>query len=167
MSFIRPEVSAGLMKWREVLSGAAILIVAVLLMRNGLGARFWFGGLIGALGLGLVVSGIPRARARLGGGGAGVVDIDERRITYFGPVQGGAMALDDLSRIAAGPGRNWVLTSVEGDTLTIPMTAEGADQLFDAFAALPGISQSRLVQATGGAVDTRRVIWEKPHPRLG
>ena len=77
------------------------------------------------------------------------------------------MALDDLSRITAGPGRTWILTSTGGERLEIPMTAEGADHLFDAFAALPGISQTALVRATGGAVEARRVIWEKPHPRLG
>ncbi len=167
MSFIRPEVLTGIRRYREALSGAAMAAIGLWLMLDGIGARFWFGGLVAAFGLGLLVVGIPRARARLGGGGAGVVDIDERRITYFGPVSGGSMALGDIARIAADPGRRWVLTSTSGELMTIPMTAEGADQLFDAFTALPGMSQANLVRVIERDVPARTVVWQKPHARLG
>ncbi len=167
MSFVRPEVLATVRRYREALSGSLFAGLGLWLMLDGIGARFWFGSLVAMFGIGLVVAGIPRARARLGGGGAGVVDIDERRITYFGPVSGGAMALGDIERIAVDPGRRWVLTSDKGDQMTVPMTAEGADQLFDAFTALPGMSQATLVRVIEREVSARRVIWQKPQARLG
>ena len=167
MSFIRPEVTAGIRRWREVIFGGVLAVVGLWLLADGIGARFWAGCLITALGVALMAAGIPRARTRVGGGGAGVVDIDEQRITYFGPVSGGAMAVDDIQRIAADPERRWVLTSVSGEFMTIPMDAEGADQLFDAFSALPGVSQTRLVHALTRDVERRRVVWERPQLRLG
>ncbi len=167
MSFIRPEIVEGLQKWREVLAGVIVVAIALFMMQDGLGGRFWAGVLIGCLGLGLIVSGVPRARSRTKGGGAGVIEVDERRIIYFGPLSGGSMAVEDISRIAADPNRRWVLTSLSGDLMTIPMDAEGRDALFDAFAALPGLSASKLADTIQGDVTSRTVLWEKPRPRLG
>lgn len=167
MSFVRPEVARSLQRWRETLIGAALLIGALILLQDSFGGRFWIGVLVALFGAGLVITGIPRARARGLGGGAGVIEVDERRITYFGPLSGGAMALEDVVRLAADPGRRWVLTSSDGELMTIPMDAEGHEALFDVFAALPGLSAHRLSQTLRSDVPVRRVIWEKQHPRLG
>ena len=167
MSFIRPEVIAGMRRWRESLSGGGLVVASLWLMADGLGARFWIGALLAAFGLGLILTGIPRARSRSGGGGPGVVEVDERRLTYFGPLSGGAMALEDIVRIAADPDRRWVLTSTDGELMTIPMDAEGGDTLFDAFSALPGLPAHRLASVMQGSVPSRRVIWEKEHAGSG
>ncbi len=167
MSFIRPEVADGFRKWREVVVGVCLLGLAAILMQDAYGGRFWIGVLVAILGLGLVMTGVPRARARTGGGGAGVIEVDERRITYFGPLSGGDMALGDISRIAADPGRRWVLTSLSGELMTVPMDAEGREALFDAFAALPGLSMSRLAEAIQQDVSQRTVIWERSRGRTG
>ena len=167
MSFIRPEVARGLTRWREALVGAGFIVVALLLLQDSFGGRFWIGVLLALLGLGLIISGIPRARARLGGDGAGVIEVDERRITYFGPLSGGAMIVEDIARIAADPGRRWVLTSTDNERMTIPMDAAGSDALFDAFAALPGLSANRIAQAVQQDVPSRRVIWEKQQSGSG
>lgn len=167
MSFVRPEVAEALGRWREALIGVALILGALLLLQDSYGGRFWIGILVALLGAGLLISGVPRARARGLGGGAGVIEVDERRITYFGPLSGGAMALEDVVRIAADPGRRWVLTSSEHELMTIPMDAEGSEALFDAFAALPGLPASRIAQTMQKDVPSRRVIWEKQHPRLG
>ena len=165
MSFIRPEVAESVRKWREVLIGIGLLGLAAILMQDAYGGRFWIGILVTALGLGLVFTGVPRARARTAGGAAGVIEVDERRITYFGPVSGGAMAQEDIRRIAADPGRRWVLSSVSGELMTIPMDAEGREALFDAFTALPGLSASRLAEAIQQDVSRRTVIWERSQSR--
>lgn len=167
MSFIRPEVSAALKRWREALSGGALVAFAFYLMQDSYGGRFWIGILVALLGLGLLVSGIPRGRARVAGQGAGLIEVDERQITYFGPISGGAMALEDIARIAADPGRRWVLTATNGELMTIPMDAEGRDALFDAFAALPGLTATRLAQVLQADVSSRTVVWEKGHASVG
>ncbi|MDJ1015741.1 MAG: hypothetical protein QNJ35_04440 [Paracoccaceae bacterium] len=167
MSFIRPEVQASIWRWREVIGGAALLAAGLWLATYGIGPRFWFGTIVAAFGVGLIFAGIPRGRFRGQGGGAGVVDVDERRITYFGPVEGGSMALADIQRLCAVPPRVWELTSVGSEALRIPMDAEGADQLFDTFTALPGMRASALVHAARGAVGEPEIVWEKPRVRLG
>jgi hypothetical protein len=81
-------------------------------------------------GAALIWTGVERLRFRQGGGGTGVVEIDERRLSYFGPLTGGVIAMDDVTRLVLDPtGRpaHWVLSGVGGQSLSIPVDAEGAE----------------------------------------
>jgi hypothetical protein len=78
------------------------------------------------------------------------VQVDERRILYMGPTHGGAVAVDELRscrcagwRTAAPPGFWWRATDASGD----PDRARGAEALFDAFTALPGLSAQAILAA--------------------
>jgi hypothetical protein len=166
MSFVRPEVRDGLMRWREVLVGAVTLGLGLRLVATSFGAIFIIGCGLAIIGAALIVAGVQRARFRSGGGGAGVVDLDERRITYFGPYGGGAVSVEDLVEIGVDPSRSWLIRDVNGTHLMIPMNAEGADALFDAFAAVPGLTPARLVEAVRSTPRQYTTIWAKPQGRL-
>ena len=166
MSFIRPEVRASLARWREVIAGAVTLALGLQLALTSYGALFLIGAALALAGAALVVAGVQRARFRSGGGGAGVVDLDERRITYFGPFGGGAVSVDDLVEIGVDPSRSWLIRDAHGTHLMIPMNAEGADALFDAFAAVPGLTPARLVEAVRSTPRQYTTIWAKPQGRL-
>ena len=166
MSFIRPEVRASLARWREVIAGGVTLALGLQLALTSYGALFLIGTALALAGTALVVAGIQRARFRSGGGGAGVVDLDERRITYFGPFGGGAVSVDDLIEIGVDPSRSWLIRDANGTHLMIPMNAEGADALFDAFAAVPGLTPARLVEAVRSTPRQYTTIWAKPQGRL-
>ncbi|WP_413717678.1 hypothetical protein [Silicimonas sp. MF1-12-2] len=166
MSFVRPEVRDGLMRWREVLVGAVTLGLGLRLAATSFGAIFIIGCGLAITGAALIVAGVQRARFRSGGGGAGVVDLDERRITYFGPYGGGAVSVEDLVEIGVDPSRSWLIRDVNGTHLMIPMNAEGADALFDAFAAVPGLTPARLVEAVRSTPRQYTTIWAKPQGRL-
>lgn len=166
MSFIRPEVQSTILRWREVLVGAVTLAIGLRLALNSFGALFLIGCGLALAGGALIVAGIQRARFRTGGGGSGVVDIDERRITYFGPYGGGAVAVDDLIEIGVDPSRSWLMRDAQGTHLMIPMNAEGADALFDAFSAVPGLTPARLVEAARSTPRRYTTIWAKPQGRL-
>ena len=166
MSFIRPEVRASLARWREVIAGGVTLALGLQLALTSYGALFLIGTALALAGAALVVAGVQRARFRSGGGGAGVVDIDERRITYFGPFGGGAVSVDDLVEIGVDPSRSWLIRDANGTHLMIPMNAEGADALFDAFAAVPGLTPARLVEAVRSTPRQYTTIWAKPQGRL-
>lgn len=168
MSFVRPEARAAIARWREALAGAALA---------GLGL-FWIigpGGLLGWAGIVLLLAGgaliwigVQRARFRGRGGGIGMVQVDERQITYFGPMSGGSVSLSELTRLTLDPsGRpaHWMLAQPGEPPLAIPVNAEGADQLFDAFAALPGLRTEYMLQnlREGGAHPV--VIWERQSER--
>ncbi|WP_425043194.1 hypothetical protein [Primorskyibacter sp. S87] len=168
MSFVRPEASAALWRWREVLTGAAITLLGI----------SWIigpGGLLGLVGwpvllggVALAVIGVQRARFRKGGGGPGVVLIDEGEVTYLGPLTGGVIAIDNMQRLTLDPTgspAHWVLEQPGHPPLMVPVNAEGADGLFDAFAILPGLRTERmLAELNGGAVHPV-VIWERQSTR--
>lgn len=166
MSFIRPDAQATLLRWREFLIGMGLDLAGLVTVFGPTRANLIFGVLMMSLGTVLMFVGLQRARFRATGGGVGVVDVDERQISYFGPLAGGTVALEDLSRIAVVPPHAWELSDSQGHRLEIPVDAEGGDALFDAFSALPGISASRLADATRACPVSRTTVWEKPHRRL-
>jgi hypothetical protein len=97
------------------------------------------------------------------------VRVVERRLAYMGPVTGGLMDLDDLQRLAVarGPaGAEWLLTGPHGQTLTVPANALGADVLFDAFAALPGLSAEALIVAVNAPPAQPDILWSRSRARI-
>ena len=168
MSFIRPEARAALQRWREALIGVAVALVGLSWITGPGGLLGWLGWAMIPLGAVLVFIGIQRARFRTGGAGPGVVNVDEGQISYFGPLTGGAVAARDLERLTLDPSlrpAHWVLTQPGVPPLYIPVTAEGAEALFDVFSALPGIRTERMLAQLQGGSALPVVIWEKTPSR--
>lgn len=171
---IRPEVRDLLLRWREAAIGLLILIVSVQISVMSFGIRRWLGVFGVLIGAALLFEGVRRARLPHGRGGPGVVEVDERRITYFGPLGGGAVSVDDLSRVAIrkanrGPRVSntfWDLTTTDGTTLTIPSDAEGASALFDALAPLKGVDYEAAIRAASATDADLFVVWESGVRRL-
>ncbi|MDU9002261.1 hypothetical protein [Sedimentitalea todarodis] len=164
MNFIRPELRAALWRWREALAGVALMVLGLWWMLGPGGLLGWVGGalVLGGLAQGFV--GVQKARFRSGGGGPGVVQVDEGQITYFGPLGGGAVAVADLRSIALHPaGRlaHWVLDQPGQPELQIPVNAEGSEALFDVFAALPGIRTERMLAELQNRSPHPVVIWSR------
>ncbi len=162
---IRPELRAALWRWREALAGAAVAALGTLwLVTAGSG---FFQGLAGAVVLaGAAMGWLGWHRVRFGAAptGPGLVRIVEGQIGYFGPDTGGFVALRDLTELhLVDHGRAWLLVQ-EGDApVSIPVGAEGADALFDAFASLDGINMQALLRAR----ETRppppsQMVWRRP-----
>jgi hypothetical protein len=161
--FLRPEARAALWRWREV---ALAVVVLALGLRWGLttfGALQIVGWALAVVGASLGVVALRRMRFAQGGGGPGVVQINERRLAYFGPLTGGVIDIDDLIRLeldATGHPAHWRLTGPE--VLEIPVNAEGADALFDVFASLPGIQTARMLETLRRKPDGVTLIWRAP-----
>jgi hypothetical protein len=169
MSFLRPEARAALWRWRELIAGAALLAFGLWWVATGLTVIRWLAVPVIAAGAAIVWTGLQRLRFRRGGGGAGVVEIDERRLSYWGPLTGGIIDLDDLARLSLDPGGkplHWVLTPHQGQVLHIPVDAEGADALFDAFAALPGLPAERMLDLLAHPPDRPVTLWQSGRLRL-
>ena len=133
MSFVRPEVSAFFTKWREAMIGGVVLMVNIQIAATsgGLLRGIALAGIL--LGAALFIEGVRRARLpEADGGGVGVVDVDERQITYFGPHGGGAISINELIRVKVrttdqGPMVSdffWEFTDRAGQRLTIPALSE-------------------------------------------
>ena len=169
MSFVRPEASAAIWRWREVVIGTLLAVLALWWLAGPQGLLGWIAPVL-LVGAGaLIMVGVQRGRFRGAGGGLGAVLVDEGQVTYFGPLTGGAVALRELSRLRLD-GRqqpaHWQLEQNDGPTLMIPVDAAGADALFDAFAALPGLRTERMLAHLRDTPDVAVVIWERARPSL-
>lgn len=164
MNFIRPEAKAAIRRWREVLIGGAVVLLGLSWAVGPRGLLGWVGWGLIIGGLVFVVVGLQRGRFRKGGGGPGVVSVDEGRITYFGPLSGGSVAASELERLALDPTAkpaHWVLQQPGQPDLFIPVNAEGAEALFDAFSTLPGLRTERMLAELNGHPVHPVVIWER------
>ena len=162
--FLRPEARATLWRWREVLAASALEALGLWWAIEGMGVVRWLGGTLVLIATGLGFAGVQRARFRQDGQGPGIVMLDERRLVYMGPLTGGAMDVADMTRLelepAALPAPQWVMTGIGGQTLAIPVNAEGAEALFDVFAALPGIRSNQMLDVLERTPGARVTVWE-------
>ncbi len=167
MNFIRPEVRAFLYKWREAIVAGIILLgsLQAAVMNIGfLKYMSYAGALVGAA---LFIEGVRRARLPYDSGGVGVVEVDERRITYLGPMSGGAISINELIRVkvrttSLGPAASdfyWEFTDREGQRLTIPGDAENAGALFDALTVLKGADYEAVIRASTITEESEHLVW--------
>jgi len=164
MSFFRPEAKQAIWRWRETLVGAGLVVLGAYWVLGPGALLGWVGWVLGIVGLALGVVGRQRARFRLGAGGPGYVTVDEGQITYFGPLSGGMVATADLERLTLDRSAkpiHWQLDQPGQPSLFIPINAEGAEALFDVFAALPGLRTERMLGELNGSGVHPVVIWER------
>ncbi|MFZ5963494.1 hypothetical protein ACOXXX_11120 [Thalassococcus sp. BH17M4-6] len=166
MAMIRPAAREALWRWREVLIGAGVLLLGLYWgFFTGGGFLHYVGYAVVLIGLALGIAGVQRARFRQGGGGPGVVQINEGRVGYFGPLTGGVVDLADLTALTLDPTArppHWILSQTGQPDLQVPLTAKGADSLFDAFATLPGIRTEHMLRQMQGGARYPVVIWRSP-----
>ena len=168
--FLRPEAKAQLWRFRDALLGSGVALLGLYWGLTRFGILSWIGWLMLAGGIVWAVAGLQRARFRQGEDGPGVVQIRERRFAYFGPLDGGVMDVDDLSKLeidpSSHPAPSWVLTGVGGQRLAIPINATGAEELFDVFAALPNIQTNVVLDVLSRTPDARVTVWQRTKPLL-
>lgn len=162
---IRPEARDTLWRWREVMGALALAGLGLWWGLTTFGVLRWLGWGLISLGLALAFTALRRLRFAGDGNGPGVVLLDERRVVYMGPDRGGAVDLDQLLHVVLTPDRAWRLTGADGVPLDIPLNAKGAETLFDAFAALPGLDTGRMLVQMDQTHHTAVTIWTAPDRR--
>lgn len=174
MSLIRPELVAAAHRGREIIAALALAALGLWAASQGGYLLTPLGLALLALGLGWALTAWRRLRFQQEGEAPGLVRVTEAQIAYYGPRVGGFVGLPDLAeiRLLTLRGRRiWKLRQGDGQMLHIPVEADGAEALFDAFAALPGIDIAALVAALGSetASDSKvialnevdRLIWSR------
>ncbi|MCV3270737.1 hypothetical protein [Roseobacter sinensis] len=163
-SFLRPELLAQLKRWREVLLGGAMLVLGLWWLIGPGRLLVLPGTALVLVGAALIWLGVQRARFRSAGQGPGAVSIDEGQITYFGPLTGGSVALREMRRLSLDKAQypaHWRLNQPGQADVLIPVNAEGAEALFDAFATLPGLHTERMLHALQSSERQMIVIWQR------
>lgn len=173
---IRPEARALLHRYREVIAALALALAGLWLVSLGGLVLVPIGLLVLALAIGWAGLSWRRLRFAQGSDAPGLVEVDEAQIGYLGPDSGGFVSIVELVelRLLTLRGRRlWRLKQADGQALLIPVDASGAERLFDAFAALPGMDSGALVAALSpdrAAVDhsgaltlagETRTIWRR------
>jgi hypothetical protein len=160
---IRSEVATLAHRFREAIFAGVAIVLALFVASMG-------GYLLAPLGLGLAalaacwgLIAIRRARFMRPIDAAGLVEVDEGRIGYFGAGQGlgGYIEIDDLSEIRLIPIRaaaHWRLKSISGQAIVIPVSATHAERLYDAFARLPGIDMAAVTNALNTSAQSSNII---------
>ncbi len=170
MQLVRPEVKEAILRCREALIGVFVSILGMYWAIGGTGIMTMIGTSLAIAGAVLFFAGIQRARFRTGAGGAGVVHVMEGQVAYYGPHEGGAMAVADLTKVeldpTAKPTSQWVLHDPHSPPLRIPTNAEGAESLFDVFAKLDGIQLDRMLGELTGKPERQVTIWQASAPAL-
>jgi len=169
MSFLRKDALARLGRWHEAAIGLAVVALGLYWFVSIPGILRWLALALAVLGAGFAWAGTQRARFHRGGGGLGVVQVDEREITYLAPVGGGMVSIEALTRVEIAPDRAgfpiWRFIA-PGEMLAIPINAEGSKALFEALTALPGVNMEAAIRAARGKPDKPVLIWSKGHLRL-
>lgn len=169
MSFIRPEARAVMWRLREILFAAGVGVLGLFWILRFGGILNWLGYIVLIIAGVILVAGIQRARFRGKSEGIGVVSIDEGQVSYFGPLNGGEIAMREMLRLELDPTMkpaHWRLVQIGQQVLEIPVDAVGADALFDAFATLPGIKTESMLSSLKAGTDQPVVIWRKDIVRL-
>lgn len=166
--FLRPAARAALHRWAETGAALVVALAGVWWALAGPGAVHWLGWLLAALGAGLALGAVQRARFAAPGMGSGLIEVVEREVRYFGPRGGGVVALDTMLALSlSADAQYWLVESFDGTVLAIPRAASGHEALFDAFAALPGLDMQRLLRILAqGPAPRVRLVWRHPARRL-
>lgn len=173
MSFIRPEITRWVARRGEAIAWAALLALGVWSVALGLRpfapVLLIAGGIAALAGAALLTSAVRRMAFGADGPEEGLVEIDEGRITYFGPRGGGVVDINSVIRVElatrphllSGTGHAWMLTADDGTRLTIPLGAQGADRLPDALSPLPGLDLGAGAAALASSRPGRVLVWAR------
>ena len=158
---LRPEAKALLLRWVEPTLWALATLWLAWRTASAIPSQSWVGivvagtmTLIAAAGL---RNALLRRRALQERRGPGIVIVDEGRISYLGPLGGGTMALEEISRIEVYD-ETWLFTGRDGTLLPISSGSEGVAPLADALAALPSFDVALLRPKSV----KRQEIWTRP-----
>ncbi|SUZ33094.1 hypothetical protein ROE7235_02862 [Roseibaca ekhonensis] len=158
MNLIRPELAEGLRRWSEVLASLALSGFGLWTLQSYDRFIQILGAAIIVTGLGLALLAWRRLRFQRDTEAPGIVQVVEGQISYFGPETGGFVGLGQVVELhLVDHGTAWRLVTPE-EELSIPVAAQGADALFDAFAQLPGLRMSDVLTALDHPQPTR-VLW--------
>ncbi len=167
MPLIRPELTAVFKRWSEVMAGLGVALFGLWALQANDAFFQALAALVILAGLGMAIIGWRRMRFQRDGVAPGIVQLVEGQISYFGPEEGGFVALRDLVELhLVAQGQEWLLLCADGTRLQIPVAARGADVLFDAFATLPGLRMQSLLEALDDPEPpATRALWLHPARR--
>ncbi len=160
------------LRWEPILWGGTLLLGLWLIWRGYAGLAplsFVLGLLLTLAGVALLRQALRRLRLGREAPAEGAVLIDEARIGYFGPREGGFIDLPAITsveivtrpHVPPASSHAWILTADDGTRLMIPLGAQGAEHLYDALSPLPGIDFDAGLAAVESPGAHRALVWRR------
>ena len=169
MSLVRPEAISYFQNHRGFILSALITLSGVYIIMSSFGATKIVGVVFLLIGVLVGHDAYRRLKFPDGQGGLGVLEIEERRVSYLSEGLEKSISIDSLDQIELHrnlKGRvTWVFYGPDG-ILSVPGDAEGTDALFDALVALPGINYSQAEAAMQGKDPDIFLIWQRDRAKL-
>jgi len=164
MRLIRPELTDALRRWSEVLASLGLSGFGLWMLQSHDRFIQILGTAIIATGLGLALVAWRRMRFHRDTDAAGIVQVVEGQISYFGPETGGFVGIGQVVELhLVDHGQTWRLVTPD-ESLHIPVAAQGSDALFDAFAQFAGLRMVDVLSALDHP-QPARVLWLHPSRR--
>ncbi|MFY0681874.1 MAG: hypothetical protein JXR13_14985 [Thalassovita sp.] len=167
MTLLRPEARETLWQWRDLLVGLALAALGLYWVLGSGGVLRWIGVVVIALSALLIFTGVQRGRflGNKGASGAGIIELNERQLSYMGPDTGVIVPLGAVVRIEIALNGNdalvWKFFTADGDVSEIPSSALGHEKLFDCLSGFPGASYEKVISASSSTQQGQFVIWRK------
>ncbi len=167
MSFIRPEAQVFLGRWGGLMVWGGLALFNLWLALTSTGLYVIIGGIAGLFAAWMAWDALRNLRIQRRSGGSGVVEIVERRITWFAASDGVAFSLDDVIAIdieTYDQGIDdifWAFSLSDGERHLIPGAAEGAQAFIDALSLFPGANYENVIKASTSTDCARFSIWQK------
>lgn len=169
MSFVRPEVLAGLKRWRGVIEAAVFLVPGLWMMLVMFGLLRFIGAAVFLFGVALLIPGLRRARFNPKAGDRGVLEVNERQVTWFTADGGDVFSLEDVVRIEIetndrGPFEDdmlWYFTLSDGRRPEVIGAAAEGDTIFDLLATFDNVNFENVIKASSSTICDRFLIWQK------
>ena len=161
---IRPEVRASFWRWRELIIGLLVVALGAYWYFTSFGLLKLVGVVTMLFGAMAIFVGQQRGRFRVTGSAPGIVNLVEGQISYFGPKEGGAIAIADITGVSLVKHedmQSWRLDQNGHPSLIIPITAQGGELLFDAFAELKDLNLENMVHQISQENEHSTVIWRR------
>ena len=168
MSFVRDDAAATLRKYQEVLLGIVLILIGFWILVSFHGFLRWLSVPLVVLGSVSTWNAWRRTRMKAANNGPGVVEIDERRLSYFGPFGGQSISLNDVTRIQIettelGPFADdmfWLFYT-GSELARVPSSAQGADAILDALSSFKGADYDAVIRASSSTKRDKFLIWQK------
>jgi len=161
---IRPEARTAFWRWREFEVGIIVCVLGIYWFVESFGLLKWTGAGFALIGLVLMFIGQQRGRFRRFEKGTGIISAVEGQITYFGPLEGGTIAVADITGVSliVHEGRRcWRFDRNGQDALIIPVSAKGGEHLFDSFAEIDGFPLEHMLRQLADQTSQSSIVWRR------
>jgi len=167
--FIRPEVTELLRRNIDGIIGCLILLVGIKVLISFTWLGLVLGLVLSLIGFGLIVGAWQKLFLVSVFEGAGLLEVNERQVSYLHIVNGGVISLDFIDRISLITNANtfmvqkrfWCLEQAGIDSLIFPISVKGIETFIGSLAVFSNVDYGIINVALKDKSKKKYVVWQR------